>query len=164
VAVIAILVAGPLALIVLLAARPPYPTQESRPVLQEVARRRDASDALYVYCGGRHAIEFYGPRVGLSGWIQGGCHDDILDFLRELDGFRGQPRLWFFFTQSHGQETVIIRSYLRTIGRERAAIPDPASSDGETETASYLFDLSDADLLGRVTAESFALSHAEARK
>jgi dolichyl-phosphate-mannose-protein mannosyltransferase len=163
-AVVATLVAGPLALIVLLAARPPYPTQEARPVLQELTRRRDANDVVYVYCAGRHAIEFYGPRVGLSGWIQGGCHDDILGFLRELDQFRGQPRLWFFFTQSHGQETVIMRSYLRTIGHERAAIPDPSGDSGETETAGYLFDLSDTDLLGRVTAESFVLSGGELRK
>jgi len=159
VAVVAALVAGPLALIVLLAGRPPYPTQESRPVLQEIASRRQPDDVLYVYCGGRHAIEFYGPRTGLGGWKQGGCHDDTRDFLRELDAFRGQPRLWFFFTQSHGQETTIIRSYLRTIGRERGAIPDPTGQGGEVETAGYLFDLSDPNLLRQVTAESFPLSH-----
>jgi dolichyl-phosphate-mannose-protein mannosyltransferase len=163
VAVVAALVAGPLALIVLLAGRPPYPTQESKPVLQEIARRRQAGDVLYVYCRGRHAIEFYGPRVGLGGWTQGGCHDDVLDFLRELDAFRGQPRLWFFFTQSHGQETTVIRSYLRTIGRERVAIPDPAGYGGEAETAAYLFDLSDPNLLGLVTADSFPLSRAYSR-
>src|SRR4029453_2991159 len=86
------------------------------------------------------------------------------DFLGELGGFRGQPRLWFFFTQSHGQETTIMRSYLRTIGRECAAIPDPAGYGGEAETAGHLYHLSHADLLGRVTAESFALTHGEARK
>ena len=156
--VVAVLVAGPLALIVLLAARPPYPTQESRPVLQALARRREPSDVMYVYCNGRHAIEFYGVRAGLSGWIQGGCHDDPIAYLRELDAYRGKPRLWFFFTQSHGQETTLIRSYLRTIGRELAAIPDPTRSSGEQETASYLFDLSDPNLLGQATAESFLLS------
>jgi Dolichyl-phosphate-mannose-protein mannosyltransferase len=162
-AVVATLVAGPLALMVLLAARPPYPTQESRPVLQELARRRAPNDLIYVYCGGRHAIEFYGARAGLGGWVQGGCHDDILAFLRELDAFRGQPRLWFFFTQSHGQQTTVIRSYLRTIGRERAAIPDPDGSTGETETAGYLFDLSDPNLLGQAKAESFLLGSGQAR-
>jgi hypothetical protein len=163
-AVVATLVGGPLALMILLAARPPYPTQESRPVLEELARRREPNDLIYVYCGGRHAIEFYGARAGLNGWVQGGCHDDILTFLRELDAYRGQPRLWFFFTQSHGQETTVIRSYLRAIGRERSAIPDPAGSSGEQETAGYLFDLSDPQLLGHATAESFLLSSGQARK
>jgi hypothetical protein len=155
---VAVLVGAPLALLVLLAARPPYPTQESRPVLQELARRRQPDDLLYVYCGGRHAIAFYGPRVGLEGWKQGGCHDDTRAILQELDAFRGQPRLWFFFTQSHGQQTVAIRSYLQTIGRERDVIPDPAGSRGEAETAAYLFDLSDPHLLGTASAGSFPLS------
>ena len=161
-AVVAALVGAPLALMVLLAARPPYPTQESRPVLQEIARRDQPGDALYVYCGGRHAIAFYGPRVGLGGWTQGGCHDNPRAVLRELDGFRGRPRLWFFFTQSHGQEAVALRSYLRAIGRELDAVPDPAGYRGESETAAYLFDLSDPDLLGAATAESFPLNIEEA--
>lgn len=164
VAIVAALVAGPLALIVLFAARPPYPTQESRPVLQELARRREPNDLIYVYCNGRHAIEFYGVRAGLGGWVQGGCHDDMLAYFRELDAYRGQPRFWFFFTHSHGQEANLIRSYLGTIGRELAAIPDPAGSRGETETASYLFDLSDPRLLGHATAESFLLSTGQALK
>jgi len=163
-AVVAMFVAGPLALIIFFAARPPYQTQESRPVLQELALRREPNDVIYIYCSGRHAIEFYGVRAGLADWVQGGCHDEVVGYLRELDAYRGQPRLWFFFTQSHGQETTLIRSYLRAIGRERAAIPDPTGSDGETETASYLFDLSDPNLLGRATAESFLLSSRQASK
>jgi hypothetical protein len=156
--VVAALVAAPLALLVLVLGRPPYTSQESRPVLQEIARRRQAPDVIYVYCGGRHAIAFYGPRVRLHGWTQGGCHDDPRAYLRELDVFRGQPRLWFFFTQSHGNETAIIRSYLRTIGHERDAIPDPAGHSGEVETAAYLFDLSDPTLLQATTPDAFLLN------
>jgi len=157
-AVVAVLVAAPLALLVLLAGRPPYRTQESRPVLQQIAARRQPGDALYVYCGGRHAIAFYGPRAGLDGWTQGGCHDDPRAFLRELDAFRGRPRVWFFFTQTHGQETMVIRSYLGTIGRQRDAVPDPAGYHGEAETAAFLFDLSDPDLSRAANADSFSLS------
>lgn len=160
--VVAGLVGAPLALMVLIAGRPPYPAQESKPVLQEVASRRGAGDALYVYCGGAFAIEFYGPRVGLSDWVQGVCQDDPRALLRELDAFRGRSRLWLFFTQSHGDDSVVMRSYLRTIGRERAAIPDPAGNRGEEETAAYLYDLSDSALLNATTADAFPLSVEEA--
>jgi hypothetical protein len=152
---LAALVGAPLALIVLAAARPPYPTQESRPVLEELARRRRPDDVLYAYCGARHAVSFYGPRVGLAGWVQGGAHDDPRDLLRELDAFRGRARLWLFFTQSQGEETLVMRAYLRAIGSELEAIPDPSGSRGEAETAAYLFDLSDPALLQAATAESF---------
>ena len=72
-----------------------------------------------------------------------------------MDAFRGTPRLWLFFTQSHGEETVVLRSYLRAIGHERDAVVDPAGYRGETETAAYLFDLSDAGRWGAATADSF---------
>jgi hypothetical protein len=152
----ALLVGGPLTLIVLAAARPPYPTQHSGPVLQELARRREPDAPLYVYCGARHAMAFYGPRAGLAGWSQGGCYDDVRGVLRDLDAFRGAPRLWIFLTQSHGDETLIIRSYLRSTGREREAIPDPAGYGGESETAAYLFDLSDPARLAQATADFFS--------
>jgi hypothetical protein len=152
------LAAAPFALMVLLVGRPPYLTQEARPVLHEIARRRQPNDAFYAYCRARHAMEFYGRRAGFDAWTQGRCHDDdVRGYLREVDALRGQPRLWFFFTQSHDDQTLVIRSYLRTIGHVRDSVPDPTGAHDDIETAGFLFDLSDPTRLARSTADSFVI-------
>jgi Dolichyl-phosphate-mannose-protein mannosyltransferase len=157
-AILGTLIAAVPALAVLSVGRPPYRAQEARPVLRELAKRRQPGDVLVAYHGARHAVAFYGPRVGLVDWTIGECHrEDPSPYFRELDRFRGQRRVWFFFTHSGigRREPEVIRSYLATIGVLRDRIPDPYGLTGQLEAAAYLYDLSDPVRLASTTAETF---------
>lgn len=144
-----VLVAAPLVVIVSLFARPPLPTQESREVLTELRARMEPHDTLYVTCGGRFAVPYYGTRVGIDSWEQGECHDDLRTYLREIDAYRGRSRTWVFQMQSHG-EAELLREYLGTIGAPRDSIRD---AFGMVEAR--LYDLSDPERLARASAEMF---------
>lgn len=150
---LAALVAAPLVLVSTLVLRPPLPTQESRGVLAELADRRQADDTIYVTCGGRFAAPFYGPEVGIDRWEQGECHDELRPYLREVDAYRGELRVWLFHMQSHG-EARVLKEYLATIGTVRDSIPDPWRR-GTVEA--FLYDLSEPDRLARAAAETFPL-------
>jgi hypothetical protein len=141
----ALIACTPLAL-VLLFGPPPFRHQESRPVLAALASRWREGDTLFAYYGGVKALQFYGPRLGLNQWTYGECHrEDPRAYFREIDRFRGEPRVWFFYTQAAEgfREPAVIRSYFETIGVERDRIADPFGSKGLSEAAAYLYDLSD---------------------
>jgi hypothetical protein len=100
-------------------------------------------------------MAFYGKRAGIEDWMQGERHyDDPRGYLREVDVLRGEPRVWFFWVRLDRDEPALIRSYLGTIGRELERIPaEPLSATG-----AVLYDLSDTERSGRISAESFPLS------
>lgn len=151
---LAVLIAGTPAGLVLLVYPPPYRTQETRPVLAALANRWQPGDRLYVYFGAQKAAEFYGTRLGFRDWVSAGCHrEEPRAYFREIDQFRGQPRVWFFYTHSAPgyREPEVIRSYFRTIGEERDRIPDPFDNRGQAEAAAYLYDLSDRTHLAATT-------------
>jgi len=150
--------AAPLVLVVLLAARPPYDSgQESRPIVAELARRWKPGDRLYVYCGGRHAVSFYGPRHGLSEWTANDCNNgDPRAYLREVDAFRGRPRVWFFSMLFPDDDATIVRAYLRTIGTEdETIVGESVAGRGGRIIDVYRYDLSDPARLAVVTAAEF---------
>jgi hypothetical protein len=157
--------AVPLVTIVLAGARPPYhPSyvagdgRQPRAVLEDLAERRLAGDRLYVYTQGRHDMAFYGTRAGIDQWTQGDAHfDDPRGYLREVDAMRGTPRAWFFWVRLDDDEPALIRSYLETIGRELERIPD----DEPAATGAVLYDLSDPQRLGQVSAELFPLDNSQ---
>jgi hypothetical protein len=147
-----------LALLVALGVRPPFRMQESRPILEEVARRWQPGDVFYAYYGARHAIAFYGPRSGLSSWIQGECHrGDPRAYFRELDRLRGESRAWVFFTHALPgyREPETMLSYLDAIGVRLDVVPDPYGLPGQGASGAYLFDLSDAVRLAASDWRSF---------
>jgi hypothetical protein len=155
---IAPLAAAPLVLIVLLAARPPHSSgQETRPIIEELARRWNAGDGLYVYCGARHAIAFYGPRHRLDAWVANDCsHDDARAYLREVDALRGRSRVWFFSMLFPGTDATIVRSYLRTIGSEEEAISGVSVIGQKGRGVDlYRYDLSDPARLAATSAAAF---------
>jgi hypothetical protein len=144
----AIIACTPFALILL--HRPPFHHQESRPVLAALAQRWKPGDRLYVYEGASNAVDFYGRRLGLNDFVVADCHrEDPRAYFREIDQFRGQARVWFFYTHSAlgYREPEVIRSYLSAIGTERDRIPDPFGLKGQSEAAAYLYDLSDPQRL-----------------
>jgi hypothetical protein len=144
----------PAAMILLAVGPPPFHHQESRPVLEALARRWKPGDRLYVYPGAKYAAEFYGRRLGLNDFVVAECHrEDPRAYFREIDQFRGQARVWFFYTHSAlgYREPEVIRSYFSAIGTERDHIPDPYGLKGQSEAAAYLYDLSDPQRLASAT-------------
>jgi len=100
---------------------PIYRLEETRPVLEELARRRRAGDAIYVYYAGGRSFHFYGPRVGLSdeGVVKGECHrSDPRAYLRELEPLRGQ-RVWIYRTHVSDRlaEGPLFDGYLGQLGK-----------------------------------------------
>jgi len=136
---------------------PPYRKEPLRPVLERVAAERQPSDAAYAYYGGRYAFEYYGPRVGIGEWVQGLEHRSApREYLRELDQFRGEERLWFIFTHAVPmyRELELCRSYLSSIGTISLEIHGPDERNG---TGAWLVDLSDTERSKNVSAETHPL-------
>jgi hypothetical protein len=129
---------------------PPFYLEHLRPVAEYVRKHWQPGDSLYVYYGAGQAFRYYAPRVGLadSGYRLGRCaRGEPLNYLRELDEFRGRPRVWSLFTHAtaNGAELTLLRDYLdragpRLDGFEFAAQGEHAGLGAHT----YLHDLSAA--------------------
>ena len=156
----ALLSAGLPTLAVLADTPPPYRAEPAREVLAEIARHHRPGDALYVYSGARHAIDFYGPRAGLDEWRQGEtARDERRRLLQELDHYRGQPRLWFLYAHAPPRygELAAVRAYLETLGTLLLDIPDPFGLEGERAAGAFLVDLSGAEERATVDPWTVAL-------
>lgn len=143
-------------LVALLSAPPPYKIEDMRPLLQAVAKAWRPGDQVYSYYGANQSVDYYAERFGIESWHPGGCHrGNPRGYLKELDAFRGSPRVWILFTHvlPRYREGAAILGYLRTIGTELRAFSRP----GPLMTSAFLFDLSDQDRLGRSTAQDYVL-------
>ena len=106
------------------------------PCWPDVAHRRPG-DALYVYYGARRALLFYAPQAGFepTETTLGGCHrGDPRSYLRELDVFRGRPRVWVLFAANNWPllEQPTISAYLDLIGKRRATFAAPGAALAST--------------------------------
>jgi len=136
---------------------PPYRSQDLKPVLAHVGAQMQPDDTFYVYYGARLAMRFYGPRAGITHWIEGNCHRrNTPEYFRELDAFRGQSRVWVIWTHAIPRfgEPEAIRSYLSTIGTERLRIEAPGRDGDVASGEALLYDLSDPARLAASDAES----------
>ena len=125
--------------------RPPFNGQSSQPVLKELKKQLQPGDILYVYFKSRHAMHFYGPKEGIANYVTGNSYDSIVPFLREVDTFKGNKRVWFFFSQWTNSQPFpdSIKAYMaNVIGKEIGLIPDPDGNKEDLETAAHLYDLS----------------------
>jgi hypothetical protein len=144
-------------------ATPPYWMQHVRPVLERIHASWLPGDGMYVYFGGGQAFRYYRPRLGLpvDDVLVGDCAvGNPREYLREIDRFRGRSRVWLVVTHAHyeGAEFQLILRYLDAIGRRRETIAIPGSSGRWIEGAwGYLYDLSDAERVQSVSAESIAI-------
>ena len=149
-----------------LAASPPvYYTEHMKPVLSYVRERRQPGDGIYVYYGAALAVTFYGERYGLkrSEYAVGGCRrGDTRRYLRELDTFRGRPRVWLLLTHAvtRLREGEDILAYLDAVGTRKDSFVFESRTPGRPlpPAAAYLYDLSDAGKLSRADAETFPLT------
>lgn len=102
-------------------------------------------DILYVYYKARHAVKFHGAKEGISDYRVGKYYDGITPYLRELDGLRGNKRVWFFYSQWTPKQPFphSIKHYIcHVIGKEIGHIPDPFGGEEDMEATAYLYDLS----------------------
>jgi hypothetical protein len=141
---------------------PPYMPEHLKPVLDFVTRERRPGDAVYVYYGGEKAFRYYASRYGFrdGDYVMGGCwRDDPRAYLRELDRFRGTPRLWVVLTHARPDlgEDALILGYLDRIGTRSAAYRASAHPRDQRINAAvgYLYDLSNPERLTAASAETF---------
>ena len=131
--------------IILPSEHPPFNGQSSQPVMRELKKQLQPGDILYVYFKSRHALHFYGPKEGITNYVTGNSYDSIVPFLRELDKFKGNKRVWFFFSQWTERQPFpdSIKAYLgKEIGKEIGNISDPDGNKEDLEVAAHLYDLS----------------------
>jgi hypothetical protein len=138
---------------------PPYFIEDHKTVLAFVREHRRPGDAVFVYGYELEALERYGAAYGLGpdDYTIGGCHaDDRREYLREVDRFRGAPRVWLIAgaVPPFQPPREIIDAYLSTIGVRRDHIEVPSARPLFPVSAT-LFDLSDPGRLTAATAETF---------
>ena len=151
-----------LAVLGLLRNPPPYAPEPLEPVLRAMRQAWQPGDRAYVYYGAEKAFLYYARRFGVASgdYVLGRCaREDPRVYLRELDAFRGGPRVWLVVTHAVPAETTAIRSYLDRIGTRRASFeagnaPGTRRSD---RARVDLYDLSDPARLATVTAEAFPM-------
>ncbi len=138
---------------------PVYHHEETRPLFDRLARRRQPGDAVYVSYGANLALRYYGPRAGIdpSEVTIGGCHrGELGGYLHEVDQFRGRPRVWVLIARSQPRlkEQETIRAYCNRIGRRLEGMEIP---EGDRESSLELFDFSDPERLAASSADMFPL-------
>jgi hypothetical protein len=140
--------------------------QENRPLFEYVQRRRRPGDAIFIPYDTIRALRYYGPRTGLdpASVSPGACHrGDLSAYLREIDRYRGQPRVWVIFAQTvpDSMEQPTMRGYLGTIGRRREGLTVPTIESTAFDMRAELYDLSDPVRLAASTADAFPLPPVE---
>lgn len=148
-----------------LAATPlPHYTEPIKPVMDYVRERRRPGDGVYVYYGAALAVTFYAERYGIGRdeYAVGGCHrGDGRLYLRELDTFRGRPRVWVLLTHAGPalKEREDILAYLDTIGVRRDGLVVEPRGIGRNllPAEAHLYDLSDGEKLDDADADTFPL-------
>ncbi len=138
---------------------PPYRVEDYKTVLAFLRDHRKDGDVVYVFPNPYGAMERYGAEYGLrpEDYVVGGCwRDDLRPYLRDVDRFRGEPRLWFFASSVPPFQPArrTIERYLETIGVRREAIAVPSAAP-LNPVGVTLFDLSDPARLAAASAESF---------
>jgi hypothetical protein len=144
----------------LVEAPPPYEIEHHREVLGYLQQHRQPGDVVYVMQLGEVGTRFYGPNFGLqpTEWITGACdRDDSRAFLRDVDRFRGTPRLWVL--AGSGRPLLAVRSavlrYLQSIGIRRDAKSFPSMLYGSITIE--LYDLTDPTHLATASAATFSV-------
>jgi hypothetical protein len=164
VAAVASIACAALALFGLLRNPPPYAPEPLKPVLEAMRQAWEPGDRVYVYYGAEKAFVYYSRRYGFAPgtYVLGRCaREDRRVYLRELDAFRGAPRVWLVMTHASPEleEDVALLGYLDRIGTRKASFqaggtPGPRGTD---RARVDLYDLSDGGRLATVTADAFSL-------
>ena len=136
---------------------PPYELEHHRAVLGYLQQHRKPGDAVYVFPLSRIGMLFYGPTHGLqpTEWTTAACsRNDTRAYVRDVDRYRGTPRLWVLSSASGPFRTArsAVRGYLATVGVKRDSLLLQSIDGG---VSLELFDLSDPNRLRSATADAF---------
>ena len=139
-------------------APPPYEIEHTWEMLSYLQEHRQPGDVIYAMQLEEVGIRFYGPRFGLqpNEWITGACNrDDAHAFLRDLDRFRGAPRVWVLAGSGRPLQGVRAAAlkYLGTIGVRHDAKVFRSMLYGSMTIE--LYDLSDPARLASADADQF---------
>jgi len=155
-----------LPLLSLLQNAPPYRVENVKPVLAEIARRREEGDWLYVHSGAWHAYRYYGHLSGIPAHriVPSLCpRESAGESLAPFDAVRGRSRVWVLFTHVNvARERELVLSYLDRIGERRFSLGTPkpfVRASWSVET--HLYDLSDRAKRQRATWNTFPISASE---
>jgi hypothetical protein len=113
------------------------------PSMTYLSKVRQPGDVIYIYPGAVPAFRFYAEKYGFEEgeYFAGSGYDVEIDFyLREIDQFKGQPRVWILFSHIFENKGVderdYILEYLGDIGRKRDEFRLPG-----TGVSLHLYDL-----------------------
>jgi hypothetical protein len=113
--------------------------EQIEPLLAHLREHRRDGDLVYVYTSAWPGYVYHGPQYGLptsGAGVQRGCAGgDWGNYLRDLDGLRGRPRVWLLFVH-HGRVERLFRCELERRGHKIDAVETPGA-------AVYLYDLSE---------------------
>lgn len=151
-----LLVGPPIA--ALAGAPPPYDIEHHRTMLGDLERHRQPGDAIYVFPLTGIGVLPYGPRFGLGpgDWVSGVCdRNDTRAYLRDVDRFRGAPRLWVLSSAPRPFRVArpAVRRYLSPIGVRRDSLVRRSLQFESVSLERY--DLSDSVRLRAAAAETF---------
>jgi hypothetical protein len=141
---------------------PPYLTENTKALLVALKPRLQPRDRLYVYYGASSSMAYYGARYGLNEgrYVVGDCHRaDTRSYYRELDAFRGAPRVWIVIVHAIAtyRERDDILAYVSALGtrRDQVIIPSTLTPYPFGAAEAYLYDFSDAERAKAVDAATF---------
>lgn len=137
------LIYGPLTTSTEFFLKPKY-YEHIRPSMQYLHDNWRPGDAMYVSNGAKAQFDFYAPLYGLTNahYISSPREDyqNRVNMLRELDTFKGKPRVWILFSHVYENgdfnERDFILDYLKGIGSKKREFRIPGTS-----VFLYLFDL-----------------------
>ena len=137
---------------------PPYETEHIRDVLTYLQQHRRPGDVVYSFPLTRISLLYYGERYGLprDSWMTSVCdRNDTRAFVRDVDRFRGAPRLWVIPAghRPYRSARVAVQQYLGTIGVKRDSLVLPSFTVGRAGVD--LYDLSDTVRLRKADANTF---------
>lgn len=149
----------PLALVGVWNNPPPYAPEHLRPVMEHLSAKWKKGDALWVYYGAGQSFEYYRRRFPITGDVQvGACsRRDLRTYLKQVDDFRGRPRVWILLAHewaiSGVSERRTIVDYLDAIGTRRDQFHAPQDDRASGRAEVLLYDLSQRKKLRTLTAK-----------
>jgi len=140
---------------------PPLFVEDHKTVLAFLRDHRQPGDAVFVFPYELQAVERYAAEYGLlpGDYEVGGCSsEDRRLLLRDVDRYRGQPRVWLIA----GAVPVLqaprsdVDGYLSTIGTRKDELA-VASAKPLYPVSATLFDLSDSNRLAAASAATYPI-------
>ncbi len=112
-----------------------------KPVLAHLVTSRSSGDKIYVHQASNAAFVFYAPQFGLTqdDYIEGiDSRKDPFKYGADIEQLRGQPRVWFLFSQTcigcRVDERALYLNILNQMGRQLEVVEAPGAWG-------YLYDL-----------------------